>query len=286
MMARPSYTPELIHELRLRVISHNKACQGPPVKLNELKIRYTRAFSHTGQHDKALAKIDSYLAGLAKAADNSSAILEQLAINYLGIALAGAALQNVLANTARYRAGHEAYGRPASRRDKLEAAAKAARRLHAHLLDIDPRLLLQAIGPAQLPLDGRPPETVELEGLKLTKPVFSRAPELLERLGICLDVLGSLARGLPDVAAAQGEIRRGAPETPDPLMFGIEGLAHLWARHHGAPPSTVSAKHGQFGAFVFDALALLTPPFHRAEIGTALRHFGEANRQRAAQHEQ
>ncbi len=67
-MSRPVYSPEVIWELRRRVMDHNEACAPDArVKLGELKTIFGKGWRGAQPYAHALSKVDSYLSDLRKA---------------------------------------------------------------------------------------------------------------------------------------------------------------------------------------------------------------------------
>lgn len=83
-MARPTFTAELIHDLRLRVISHNEAHPSAKTKLGDLRKEYVQGYRRSNPGQRAMQRVDAYLAGLAK--DVAEADLNR-ALPYIGVPL-------------------------------------------------------------------------------------------------------------------------------------------------------------------------------------------------------
>jgi hypothetical protein len=95
------------------------------------------------------------------------------------------------------------------------------------------------------------------------------------RLAAHLEFLAGLDRTEAALLHLSGELlpkRRGSPETPDAIVFGIEALAALWQQSRGVSP-TSSQKAGAFGAMVLDVFRLLGGKVPEAAAKTALRTF-------------
>ena len=65
-MARPVFDAAIIHDLRLRVISHNEAHPDAKTKLAELRKLYERGFRGSTPGLRAMSRVDAHLASLAQ----------------------------------------------------------------------------------------------------------------------------------------------------------------------------------------------------------------------------
>jgi hypothetical protein len=95
------------------------------------------------------------------------------------------------------------------------------------------------------------------------------------RLAAHLEFLAGLDRTEAALRHLSRELlpkRRGQPETPDAILFGIEAMAALWQQSRGVPP-TSSQKAGAFGAMVLDSFRLLGGKAPEAAVKTRLRKF-------------
>ena len=121
---------------------------------------------------------------------------------------------------------------------------------------------------------GQPDAGPLLAGLRAARPVPSQAPALLEAYATMLATLAALGAGLERLAQGQQGVRRGPAETPDSLMFALEGMLALWRQHRG-PVTAVSMKRGGFGDFACQAFGLLQDHYAPAEVNTGLRRLRE-----------
>jgi len=104
----------------------------------------------------------------------------------------------------------------------------------------------------------------------ITMGVTDRLLLEYERWRAMFDVLIESAKVL---ASNEKSNKRGTPPTPEPVLFGIRALAHLWTQYLGKPIST-SELDGKFGAFTLEFFRLLPNPRpFVSEVRTGLRKF-------------
>lgn len=68
-MTRAKFTAELTQNLRLRVISHNEAHPEATTKLGDLKKQYEREYRGDNPSERAMDRVDAYLAEIAREAE-------------------------------------------------------------------------------------------------------------------------------------------------------------------------------------------------------------------------
>lgn len=188
----------------------------------------------------------------------------------------------VLDLAVRMNAGAAAHGAPAPRRDKLQATAKAIKRLQGHLGDFDLQTIANALGrtaPA--------PTTMQMleQALETNEPqivpfIPSQTPRLIEAYQDMLATLAQLRNGITALADTKAAARRGADETPDSLLFAVQGLAAVWQKFKGLAPANFSLNKGEFGGFAVEALALCGDVFAASAVKTAIRRVRESQRSR------
>lgn len=182
---------------------------------------------------------------------------------------------------ARMKAGAANQGRPAPRRDKLAAAAAAARKLLQHLSDIDEAFLLALLGPprtAETTVIHTDAELAAMPDLPAGPVYLGLTPQAQTFLGSTRSNVAVLAGLLEAAAGKERAGNPGAPVTPDATRFLIEALAGLWTSAKGIPPHDASTKRGGFGDLVKQTAALRAEAFPSDEVSTALRRYIEARR--------
>lgn len=165
------------------------------------------------------------------------------------------ALEQLLDVVERYVTESDATTVRSRRAETAKSALHHASELRRRLDQLDPMLFVEASG------------TPRDEGVAV--------PAKALRLAAHLEFLAGLERTEAALRHLSGELlpkRRGQPETPDAIVFGIEALAGLWQQSRGVPP-TSSQKAGAFGAMVMDAFHLLGGKVPEAAVKTALRKF-------------
>ncbi len=164
------------------------------------------------------------------------------------------------------------------RRDKLVAITKTLVKLTQHLDNLDPQTVADAMGRIA-PTEWMDAEELAANGLpsgvRITRPTFSITPAVLHRYEEMRATMAQLKRGAEQLAQRQQGARRGAEETPDALMFALEGLAAIWLAAKGVPPVVLGKKRGSFGAFAHEALSLCGDEFSSSQITTGLRRLHE-----------
>lgn len=174
--------------------------------------------------------------------------------------------------------GADAHLRPSVRRDKFKAAAKAIRRLQSHVRELDAITIADALGRVtpEPVAAGRGGDRIDgWSELPVAAVVPSDAPALLAEYAACLTTLDRLAAGFDALGTRTRPERRGADETPDSLMFALEGIEALWRQHRADQPSIMGFKRGGFGDLTLRALRAGGGPFTQAEIRTGLRRLKE-----------
>jgi hypothetical protein len=189
--------------------------------------------------------------------------------------------QDLLVQTAQHVSrmieGHEAYGRPAVRRDILWSMAKHLEAFRNCQEKLDIRTLVSLMGP----LEGAPAAVVDYapddgeEGCSAQPPstiTMGLASSRIIAWNSFVETLTSVQGNC--IAASKREIpdQPGAPPTSDPIVFGIEALAGLWRKYRQEPP-TSSQNEGQFGQLVLRFFSLLEPHPMDSEVRTGLRRF-------------
>jgi hypothetical protein len=165
------------------------------------------------------------------------------------------ALEQVLDVVERYLTESGSTKVRSRRADTAKSALHHASELRRRFGQLDPMLFVEA--------SGTPPG----EGVAV--------PAKALRLATHLEFLAGLERTEAALRHPSGELlpkRRGQPETPDAILFGIEALAALWQQSRGVPP-TYSQKAGAFGAMVLDGFRLLGGKVAEAAVNTPLRTF-------------
>jgi len=202
----------------------------------------------------------------------------ELAERYLGDRQRGLRIADLLCIARDMHIGARAYHRPAVRRDKLASIGKTMRKLAHHLDGLDAQTVADAMGRV-VPAEWMSKEEAAGNDLpadvRVTKPVFSLAPALLTRYGEMRTTMALLEGGVLHLARKQPATRSGAGETPDALMFALEGLAALWLTAKGEAPVILGRKRGSFGAFAQQALSLNADVFKAAQVKTGLRRLHE-----------
>lgn len=174
--------------------------------------------------------------------------------------------------------GTAAHLRPFVRRDKFQAAANTIRRLIGHVEDLDVMTIADAMGraaPVAYPDIPQHAPSRPISGVSDGPIVPSQTPELLAEYSACVATLNRLASGFDAMATRTRPERRGPDETPDSLMFSLEGLAALWIQHKGSSPVILGFKRGGFGDLAIRALKAGGSPFTVAAVRTGLRRLWE-----------
>ncbi|KDM66815.1 hypothetical protein ACIDI_52c00040 [Acidiphilium sp. JA12-A1] len=188
-----------------------------------------------------------------------------LAQTWLNDVTAAPALIQATREIARYSRDHGEYGSPAQRRNKIIAIGKAAARLRKHLLEIDPT--------TRLALFGKSPPDENIESLSEAERMVSAAATraALDDQDRFLSIVDSMITRAEAFSATIAPQSAGAPETPDPIAFGVEWLATIWRRYRHDPPDS-SFKWDGFGTFVETILGAPPVGADAAKIRTAVRY--------------
>lgn len=182
----------------------------------------------------------------------------------------GPLLRSVCNSIERYRLGYPRPGQGSRRRSDLEAAVKQARALRRSLEKLDPRTLVEAMGP----LRGREIHPYATDDHATVLDPHQKVYESYVPLRVAqLHQFIALLKGVSDALEVAGTaipVRRQRPPVDDPLVFGIEALQGLWMTAFCRRP-TLSYKKNGFGDFAIMVFGPDGLRFKEAEIRTAVR---------------
>jgi hypothetical protein len=191
-------------------------------------------------------------------------------------------LLKIVSMSGQMRTGAGVYGRGATRRDKLVAVGKAARRLAHHMGQIDVWTRAEIFGVPKTPetaVDFTEEVRAAMPDLPAAPVYAATAGSAVHHFEMLINLVDLLARNVDRVSAKQPRDNAGAPPVSDATVFAIEALEGLWTRVRGARPANASRKRAGFGFLVEGALAL-EPIFSREEVRTALRRYIEVRKAR------
>ncbi len=137
---------------------------------------------------------------------------------------------------------------------------------------------IEALNIKDKPTDLQEPSNVVSGGLPVGVPSLislagaASTVRASHNLMVCFALLDALLQSSTVLIEGIPPQPPGAPQAPDPILFGVECLAAIWERHRPDPP-TSGFKRNRFGCFVCDVLG--GPPVSASdtELRTALRKF-------------
>jgi hypothetical protein len=180
--------------------------------------------------------------------------------------------------------GADAELHPAPKRKKLQGIVKAITKLDEHIETLDRMTIANALGrtaPSEWYVVAAGDESLFQPGTLTTRSVASYTPVLLEQCDTMVSTMRQLRAGLVAQLTVPVKTARGVKDTPDGLMFALEGLAAIWRHAKGNDPMILSFKQGQFGLLALEAVAACGTTFSVAQVRTGLRRLHEKNSENA-----